>query len=405
MKDVKLTLNLRSPTKGSSEAVTKAAATKRANTETMDEAWARIGEMKLTDNERRLFDLARKSHEAGEVGRLRTGKLTKSEVLEMGREIAAKQEERLREERIRETLANKPDGYYILTDDSELPAFVERLREEVRRQRVEWTNRFDVLGVDSMTAGDFEGTGIDSYIDLSIGFSIWLPLLDEGYYLAYGHVAGFDVPYAFQSTDKQLTRSKVLAAITPYLTQPTQGKTFHMGSARYDMHIAENDGYSMRGVIWDTLDAMHLMNEHEEYYGLKPLIQKYGRHFGIKGDVYSFDDLFGNRSPAPFNTEIVGIYAINDVKYGWALFEWQFELMRKTDRLLECYSLVDKDLPETDVFLERSGFLLDFDLLRELEAEFEPKVEEATRRVFETYGIDDDFIRNMDRTINANKIK
>ena len=39
-----------------------------------------------------------------------------------------------------------------------------------------------------MTAGDFEGTGIDSYIDLSIGFSIWLPLLDEGYYLPYGHV-------------------------------------------------------------------------------------------------------------------------------------------------------------------------------------------------------------------------
>ena len=406
MNDVKLTLNLRSPTpKGASEAVSKAAATKRANTETIDEAWARILAMKLTDRERQQVELGRKALEKGEAGRTREGKLTKGEALEIGKLVESEVADRLREERIRETLANKPDGYYILTDDNELPAFVERLREEVRRQRAEWSDRFEVLGVESMTAGDFEGTGIDSYIDLSIGFSIWLPLLGEGYYLAYGHVSGFDVPYAFQDGDKQLTRSKVIAAIAPYLTQPKQGKTFHMGAARYDMHITINDGYSMRGVIWDTLDAMRLMNEHEEYFGLKPLIQKYGKHFGITGDVYSFDDLFGNRSPAPFNTEIVGIYAINDVKYGWSLFEWQFEIMRKTDRLLECYATIDKDLPETDVFLERCGFRLDFEHLQALENEFKPKIKEAERQVFETYGIDDEFIRKMDRTINANKIK
>src|SRR5690606_25097006 len=161
--------------------------------------------------------------------------------------------------------------------------------------------------------------------------------------------------------------------------------------------------YSMRGVVWDTLDAMNLMNEHEDAYGLKPLTQKYGKHYGIKGEVYSFDDLFGNRSPAPFNTLLVGIYAINDVKYGWSLFEWQFEIMAKTGRLLECYAAVDKDLPETDVFLERSGFRLDFDLLRELEVEYTTKVADAEKNVFEAYKIDAKFIREMDRTINANK--
>ncbi|MDT2194097.1 hypothetical protein [Paenibacillus larvae] len=49
----------------------------------------------------------------------------------------------------------------------------------------EWAGKYDFLGVKSLTAGDFEGTGVDSYSN-SIGFSIWLPLLGGGYYLRMG---------------------------------------------------------------------------------------------------------------------------------------------------------------------------------------------------------------------------
>jgi DNA polymerase-1 len=370
----------------------------------MEEAFDRVGALKLSDKERELYEIARHAYFTGAIGKLTDKKLAKAEVLEMGRIVQQKQTEELRESRIREVLASKPDNFHIITDDSELPSFLDRLREEVRRQKTEWTDRFNVLGVESMTAGDFEGTGIDSYIDLSIGFSVWLPLLNEGYYLPYGHVSGFDVPYAFQDGDSQLTRSKVLATITPYLTRPNHGKTFHMGSARYDLHIALNDGYRISGCVWDTLDAMYDMNEHEPSYGLKPLIQKYGKSIGIDGEVFTFEDLFGNRSPAPFNTELVGIYAIKDVLYGWKLFEWQFGIMSERDRLLECYAKIDSKLPETDVFMERCGFVIDTEALRSLETEFTEKVEEARRQVFETYRIDSEFVRKMDGTINGEKI-
>lgn len=406
----KLTLNLKIPgTKAVDETkarVAKAVERKAKATEqeSVADGFIRVGNTKLSDKERGLYDLAHKAYQDGTIGKLPSGKLTKEKVLAMGRKIREKHDNELRQQRIRETLGSKSDNYFILTNDNELPKFMARLREEVLLQRKEWTDRFELLGVESMTAGDFEGTGIDSYIDLSIGFSVWLPLLNEGYYLPYGHVDGFDVPYAFQADDKQLTRSKVISTISPYLSNSNHGKTFHMGAARYDLHIALNDGYRISGCVWDTLDAMNLMNEHEEAYGLKPLVQKYGHLFGVEGTVFTFEDLFGSRSPAPFNTEIVGIYAINDVKYGWSLFNWQFEVMKKTDHLMQCYSMVDKDLPETDVFMERCGFRIDLELLGRLEAEFEPKIEEATRRVFETYGIDDEFVRNMDRKINANKI-
>ncbi|WP_337102378.1 DNA polymerase [Paenibacillus sp. YIM B09110] len=376
--------------------------------------------MSLTDKERAAFNAARQAHADGRIGNVRSdgGKWTKADVVGAGLRVLATQKEAERGARIQSVLSSKPANYYVLTRDSELPAFVSRLRTECARQMAEWTDKFRVLGVDTMTAGDFEGTGVDTYIDLSIGFSVWLPLLNEGYYLPYGHVdmrsvVGFEFltdDSAFKASDPQLTRSKVLAAISPYLSRPEHGKTFHMGSARYDLHVAVKDGYEIRGCVWDTLDAMNTLNEHEPAYGLKPLIAKYGRYFGIDSEVFTFEDLFGNRSPAPFNTELVGIYAINDVKYGWRLFEWQFAQMAAAPsangrgKLLECYALIDSKLPETDVFMARCGFEIDRAGLARLATEFKPKLEAARAAVFESYGIDAAFVRKMDRSLHAKKV-
>lgn len=376
--------------------------------------------MSLTDRERQLVDIVRAAQKTGETGSLRSGggQITRADVLSAGERLLAERERAERAERIAETLRTKPANFHVITDDAELPALVERLREECRRQMREWPDRWAKLGVKSLTANDFEGTGVDTYIDVSIGYSVWLPLLNEGYYLPYGHVdmrgePGFDFlddVSAHKSTDRQLTRSKVLAAISPYLTQPAHGKSFHMGSARYDLHVAIKDGYEIRGCVWDSLDAMNLLNEHEEAYGLKPLTAKYGRLFGIEGPVYTFEDMFGNRSPAPFSIEIVGIYAIKDVLYGWKLTEWQFGQMQRTasadgpGKLLECYAQIDSKLPETDVFLARSGFCVDLDGLRALEAEFHPLLDQARADVVTAYNIDAEFVRRMDRKLNATKI-
>lgn len=399
---------------------------KKAAQETDLEAIDRILRMSLTDKQRASIEQLRAvyAESPGEIGnhpgRLRTagGTVTKEDVISAAESLQKRRQADERAERVAETLRSKPANFHIVTDDAELPAFVERLREECRRQMREWPDRWAILGVKSLTANDFEGTGVDTYIDVSIGYSVWLPLLDEGYYLPYGHVdmrgePGFeflDDMSAFRTGDKQLTRSKVLAAISPYLTQPTHGKSFHMGSARYDLHVAIKDGYEIRGCVWDSLDAMNSLNEHEESFGLKPLTAKYGRFFGIDGPVFTFEDMFGNRSPAPFSVELVGIYAIKDVLYGWRLTEWQFEQMAQAasaenpGKLLECYAQIDSKLPETDVFLARSGFCVDLDGLAALESEFEPLLEKARADVFEAYQIDDAFVRKMDRTINAKKV-
>ncbi|HFR4151370.1 TPA: DNA polymerase I [Bacillus cereus] len=377
--------------------------------ETVEEALQRISQMSLTKKEERQLQAAIEAFAKGKAGRTKSGKMAKGEALSIGEKYLRKKEAQIRKERIQDVLDNHPKNFHVLTDDSQLEPFLQRLRKEVRQQAKQWADRFEMLDVKSLTANDFEGTGIDSFLDLSIGFSIWLPILNEGYYLAYGHVDINDpeIPreYAFKEGDKQLTRSKVLAAISPYLSNKDHGKSFHMGSVRYDLHIAENDGYTINGCVWDSLDAMKIMTESLDKYGLKPLIQRYGSRFlGIHNEVYTFEDLFGKRSPAPFNTTIVGIYAIYDVYYGWKLTEWQFETMKKTDRLLECYAKIDSRLPQVDTYLMRSGFHVDLDELSGLENEFREKAEEATQAVFEAYQIDDKFLEAMSYTNNSKKI-
>jgi DNA polymerase I len=396
------------------EAAAAAKAKKSAANETIEEALDRLSSLKFNDKELELYRLARKALLNGEAKRLEEGKMNRGEILSIGMQIKKQHEEVIREKRIRSVIDNKPSNYHILTRDEQLPHFIDRVREECRRQSIEWKDRFEVLGVESMTAGDFEGTGIDSYMDLSIGFSIWLPILNEGYYLAYGHVdmrgeEGFEgliEAYAFKEGDEQLTRSKALEVLAPYLSNENHGKTFHMGSARYDLHIAENDGYSIKGLRWDTLDAMYIMTEHLESYALKKLVQTYGKYIPEIGEkeVFTFEDLFGKASPAPYNTEVVGIYAILDVFYGYSLFNWQFETMKRTNDLLKCYAEIDAHLPETDVYMARAGFNVDLEELDRLDKEFETKLLDAKEQLFSTYKIDSDFLYEMSVTINSKKI-
>src|SRR5690625_7466445 len=65
----KLTLNIRSPAENKSESLSKAAAKKRANTETMDEAWARIFSMKNSDADARRLLEVKAAMDAGKFGR------------------------------------------------------------------------------------------------------------------------------------------------------------------------------------------------------------------------------------------------------------------------------------------------------------------------------------------------
>jgi len=259
-------LNLRlNPQKHSAQqaegkAKAQAAAERKASAnESLEDAFNRVLQTKLTDKQRKQVELAKQACIDGKAGRLNDGKLTQKEAVQIGKQVEEKHLAELREKRMKETVETKPDNYHVITKDSDLPAMVERLREEVRLQQSdEWFQRtfrlfnethirkkleengVQIPEVMSFTEWDTETSGTDTMIDLSGGYSFWLPLLDEGYYVAYGHISG-EVEEPFE----QCSRSAALEAVRKFIEHPSQAKAFH--NTPFDLAMFRNDGLNPQG--------------------------------------------------------------------------------------------------------------------------------------------------------------
>jgi len=414
---MQLNVKLNTPTQ--SDDSDKAAALKSATerkkdaTESIEDAWKRILAMKLTDAQRLTLLEAKRAMDNGKVGRLKTGKFSKEEALEIGRRVVAEKNERERKRRMEETVKTKPDNYFVITKDSDLPHLVERLKLEVEAQKSDaWFRKvFDLFNnthirerllkegveiplVTSFTEWDTETSGTDTYIDLSGGYSFWLPMLNEGYYVAYGHL----------TDDEQCTRSQALEVVKVFIEDAQHIKAFH--NTPFDLSMFLNDGMEPKGFRYDSMDAAQIMNEHEEQFGLKPLVTKYKKYIGAEHmDDFTFEDLFGNGSPLIYSPEIVGIYAIKDTEKGWLLTKWQIDTMLKTDRLAFAYFQIRQYLYEVNTTIERTGFVVDTEELSRLEIEFSEKLDAAIKSLHEAYNIDDQFLYDMSLAIKGEKIR
>jgi len=343
----KLTLNIRQPTSDAGDRVVAAAKRKKVASETIEEAFDRVGALKLSDKERRFYESAKKAFFSGAIGRLSEGKLSKAEVIEMGRRIQAEETEQARQRLLHETAQNQPKNYHIITDDKDLGRMIERISEEVKRQKHDpWFIRvFELFNntsirrklaergieipiVKSLTVWDTETSGVDTMIDMTGGYSFWLPKLNEGYYVAYGHLTG----------EKQCTRSLAIDVIKAFMEDERHIKSFH--NAEFDLNMLRNDGLYPMGVRYDSMDAQFILLDYEESYALKPLFTKYKKVISpeaSKMDDITFEDLFGNTSPMKYSIQPVGIYAIKDVHKGWLLTKWQIDQLVNTDDLAKAY--------------------------------------------------------------------
>lgn len=412
---MQLRLNIGNTTvdNGAKERVANAAKKKAEATETIDEAFRRVGALKFSDKERLEFEAAKRGYASGVIGRLSDGKLSKVEVLQMGKRVLAEQAEKLRQERLRETVASMPDNYYVITRDEDLPAMIERLRQEVRAQQSDpWFRKvfglfnnthirkkllergIEIPLVQSFTEWDTETSGTDTRIDLSGGYSFWLPMLNEGYYVAYGHL----------TDDEQCTRSVALDIVKAFIENAHHIKAFHNTPFDYAMFL--NDGLKPKGFRYDSMDAAQMMNEHEEQFGLKPLVTKYKKPIGAEHlDDFTFEDLFGKGSPMIYSPMVVGIYAIKDVEKGWLLTKWQIEMMLRYDDLYYPYFEIRQYLYEVNTTIERTGFVINTDELARLENEYEPMLKKAIEDIYEAYNINGQFLYEMSMALKGDKIR
>ncbi|MGF7045735.1 DNA polymerase-1 [Paenibacillus sp. DS2015] len=302
---------------------------KKDATETVEDAWLRIIAMKNSDIDHERLLAVKGAMATGAIGRHPSGvgkRFSKAEALRMWADL----KEMTRADTLRRMVDEMPVNYELITGKDRLATLKQQLLAE------------DTIAVDTET------TGVDVYTDVIVGMSFTLPKADIHVYIPVDHVG-----------IEQLSRDYVLTELAPVLASESIGKVLH--NAIFDIAMFRRHNSDLRGVIWDTMTAMHMLNENEDSFRLKDLAPKYLR---VESDTFA--ELFGkNAQFREVPIDIALVYAAKDTDLTWKLYQFQRRYFDKLPTLLEYYRTVEVPLLYVIVDLEANGYILDLDFAKE----------------------------------------
>lgn len=164
---------------------------------------------------------------------------------------------------------------------------------------------------------DTETTGLNPFkCDKICGVSIGIPHggLLNSWYISFRHETGQNMPLFW------------LHELLIEITKPN--KTIITWNGKFDFHFVECEGVKVRCTHWDAMLAMHLANENEFSYELKPLAKKILGEEAVKdeADLKTYMRSVGIRDSKwkshlwKLNSELVAPYAESDVQLAWRMF-------------------------------------------------------------------------------------
>ncbi|QLI77116.1 DNA polymerase [Bacillus pumilus] len=333
IKPLKLNVNTRKEAPAADVAKRKQAANA---VEPIEDAWRRIYASKLSDSDRQKLDEVKAAMEDGMLARDpsdcvnkagKPKKFSKAEALRLWKTVQAQN----REEKLRKMVEETPDNYWLITDEKRLAEFVALLENE------------------DEIVFDVETTGIDVWNDYIVGHVISAIKADVHAY----------IPTLHKTDRPQLGRELVNEALRPIYEDPSIGKLAH--NAKFDIHMLDREGIKLRGLTWDTQEAMRLLNENEPSFALKNLVTKYLR---IESSTYG--DLFGKIGfDEVDDLEIALAYAAKDGDVTLKLRNFQRAHLAKMPEALRYYETVEVPLIGVVQQMETTGFDIDLEYAEE----------------------------------------
>jgi DNA polymerase I len=343
----KLTLNIKTDS-GSAERLADAVKKKKAATETMDEAWLRILAMSNSEADQARLIEVKNGMDAGLIGREPVSvskRFNKAEAIRLYKVLAESQ----REQKLKDLVANTPSNYELITTERQF----ERLLTELANEPI--------------IAVDTETTGVDVYTDVIVGISFSLPIADKHVYIPVAH-----------EDCEQLSRDYVLKKLEPILKYGKVKKVLH--NAIFDIAMFRRHGSDLKGVVWDTMIAMHLLNENEPSFKLKDLATKY-----LDEPSDTFSELFGKDAQfAKVPLDLALAYGAKDTDVCWRLYKFQHNHMAKMPTILEYYQTVEVPLLYVIVEMESNGYILDLEFAKEYGERLSKRAEELRSELIAT---------------------
>jgi DNA polymerase-1 len=193
----------------------------------------------------------------------------------------------------------------------------------------------------------------------------------QAFYIPVGHTSG-----------NNLLLKKVIAALTPSMTDTKIGKVAH--NAKYDYIVLTRHGLTVSPLTFDTMLAEFIVDPSSRNLGLKNLVlERLGK------EMTHIEELIGKGknqiSMANVAIESVAPYAAADAETTLRLMPI---LQKDLERVNGTKLLAEIDLPLTPVLadMEMAGIMIDLPFFQKMSDELAQRMAEIEKRVFESVG-------------------
>ena len=248
-----------------------------------------------------------------------------------------------------------------------------------KEQLHDYITKFIEAGIGGI---DTETTGLDRYADHVVGASLYYPGGVECYIPMKHIIPIFEEPYKNQLSYEEVREE--LARLIPAKTK------LIYANADFDLAMIYNSlGLDLSDITYyDVQVAWKCIYGGEKNNQLKPLYNKYV--LKGKGNPKKFSDFFSPDLYPYCKPEVAKLYAANDAKITYELYEWQLPFCTEDNPVCKQKHLeavarliweVEFPMIKECFNLWKAGLYLDKDINRKLLAKYQPLVEQAQQEV------------------------
>ena len=198
-----------------------------------------------------------------------------------------------------------------------------------------------------------------------------------------GEAAYVPLAHDYAGAPPQLDRDAVLGKLKAWLEDPSKPKLGH--HLKYDAHVLANHGIALAGQRYDSMLESYVLNSVASRHDMDSAAERY---LGIK--TIHYEDVAGKGAKQiPFSqvdVERAAEYAAEDADVTLRLHRVLWPQLEAVPALARVYETIEQPLVPVLLRMERTGVLVDRDLLKSLSVEFAARMREIELLAHEQAG-------------------
>lgn len=208
-------------------------------------------------------------------------------------------------------------------------------------------------------------------------------LVGLSFAVAAGEAAYLPVAHGYPGAPSQLSRDTVLAALKPLLEDPLRAKVGQ--NMKYDMSVLARYGIELKGVAHDTMLESYVLDSTATRHDMDSLAQKYLGYKTIK-----YEEVAGKGAKQltfdQVPLEQAAHYAAEDADITLRLHQTLWPRLQEIPSLAALYSEIEVPLLTVLSKIERTGVVIDSDMLGQQSRELAVTMHELEQQAYELAG-------------------